>query len=624
MPAEDDPARRTLRQRLTSAAVWSATAAMLVVTVVLHALASVTPSPGGTNMQDEVGEQCQRPRLFIGLLAMSSVRHGLALVCSTWVFLRRRRVRKAHDRALRDLVTAIETGRTNVGNANADANANRSGGANADRISYAAASSTHSLPVPITNSPLPRPPPASTSSYYAHSNSTGVYGQRSSMYQRSNTSVVTFATAPSPPPNHNLYKVAEGADTFGSLPPNATIIQPPQAASMPSLILPAHNSTMIYNHAAAASTTSLASQRFSAGSGSVSPAAHLYTFPPPEDTNASASSPRASLIAPTPMASLPSLHPAAAASTHSLAPTGGSSIPMTPARQSIHSLTHHAPASAGMTYPPTPMSARGVPGTPRPASRAAGSRPVSQATRYPEPYVPKSERRKQRNHKWAKLADALATSVLGFLSFWTFALWAIGSGVCIAELPTVTSHSCYNGSPLLWWGVMSSALVFGWLHALYYAWFIIGGFFLILGSSIYIVSHAVPLVQGLIDTSSSPTSWAGRSTQRCIAHALLDLRNSLTTNSPHAPSSPTFRTRPSHCPSRQYTTAHPRPRACTRGRRRARRLEHRHSSRSRSRPSDSRLRSRLRRLLPIPTPKASPCRQARQIRPALAGCQESF
>ncbi|KLT38814.1 hypothetical protein CC85DRAFT_294197 [Cutaneotrichosporon oleaginosum] len=68
-----------------------------------------------------------------------------------------------------------------------------------------------------------------------------------------------------------------------------------------------------------------------------------------------------------------------------------------------------------------------------------------------------------------------------------FVLWLIGSAVCFAQLPTVNEENCYDSAPLLWWPLMLTTIIFGWLHAVYYALVVVGASIILVVSGIYLI-----------------------------------------------------------------------------------------------------------------------------------------
>ncbi|BEJ11732.1 hypothetical protein CspHIS471_0201920 [Cutaneotrichosporon sp. HIS471] len=113
--------------------------------------------------------------------------------------------------------------------------------------------------------------------------------------------------------------------------------------------------------------------------------------------------------------------------------------------------------------------------------------PLSSALAYPEPSESNSERWLRLRIKCAATADVLAAQVINSMTIVHVVLWLIGSAVCFAQLPTVNEDNCYRSAPLLWWPLFVTTILFGWLHAVYYAYLVIGGVILLLIAGCYLM-----------------------------------------------------------------------------------------------------------------------------------------
>ncbi|BEI88830.1 uncharacterized protein CcaverHIS019_0201920 [Cutaneotrichosporon cavernicola] len=154
-------------------------------------------------------------------------------------------------------------------------------------------------------------------------------------------------------------------------------------------------------------------------------------------------------------------------STLSVALATASSSP----RQHISSLsiasTLPVGSTAGQAYPP-PL-------------------PLSSALAYPEPSESNSERWLRLRIKCAATADVLAVKVINSMAIVHVMLWILGSVACFSQIPNVHEDNCYRSAPLLWWPLLFTTILFGWLHAVYYAYMVIGSVILLLIAGCYLM-----------------------------------------------------------------------------------------------------------------------------------------
>ncbi|GMK56355.1 hypothetical protein CspeluHIS016_0301950 [Cutaneotrichosporon spelunceum] len=89
--------------------------------------------------------------------------------------------------------------------------------------------------------------------------------------------------------------------------------------------------------------------------------------------------------------------------------------------------------------------------------------------------------------KWAATADNLAGKIINSMTLVHFAIWVLGSVACFSQVPTLRRENCYRSAPLLWWPLFVTTIIFGWLHAIHYAYIIIGGALLLIIAACYLV-----------------------------------------------------------------------------------------------------------------------------------------